>query len=215
MLTFVLISDYNISTKVGEYMSSKVLNQLLQDNKGILRSADAAAAGISKDCLYRFIKENNLEKAAHGIYLAPDSIVDSMFLLQSQIPKVIFSHETALYLHDLSEMEPMPLSVTVPSSYHSRSLTETGTTIYYAKPAWYLLGVMELESPSGFPVKVYDMERTICDIIRKRTRMDISVFNYAIKEYMKRKDKNLVQLMKYATELRMEQQLREAIGVLL
>ena len=58
------------------------------------------------------------------------------------------------------------------------------------------------------------MERTICDIIRKRADMDISAFNYAIVEFMKRKDKNLNRLMEYAKTMRLEKKIRETMGVL-
>ena len=58
------------------------------------------------------------------------------------------------------------------------------------------------------------MERTICDIIRKRADMDIFAFNYAIVEFMKRKDKNLNRLMGYAKTMRLEKKIRETMGVL-
>ena len=57
-------------------------------------------------------------------YLSPAAWADEMYLLQAQIPKAIYSHETALYLHDLAEMEPTPLTVTVSSQYNSPALAE-------------------------------------------------------------------------------------------
>lgn len=180
-----------------------------------MRTADVVAAGIPKDYLYRFVENVGLERAAHGIFVAPDALIDEMYLLQLQIPKVIFSHDTALYLHDLAEMEPMPLTVTVPAKYRSAALIEKDVTIRYAKPEWYSLGVCTVTSPSGFHIQTYDAERTICDIIRRRSHMDVSAFNYAVRQYMKSNTKNLLQLLHYAKELRMERQLREVIGVLL
>ena len=69
-------------------------------------------------------------------------------------------------------------------------------------------------SPGGYPVSVYDMERTVCDIIRKRSEMDVSAFNYALTEYVKRKEKNLNRLMEYAKAMRLEKKIRETMGVL-
>lgn len=188
---------------------------MLREHNGVLRTADVVAAGIPKDYLYRFAAEAGLEKVAHGIFVSPDALIDEMYLLQLQIPKVIFSHDTALYLHDLAEMEPMPLTVTVPAKYRSAALAEKGVHIRYAKPEWYDLGVCTVPSPSEFLIRVYDPERTVCDIVRRRSHMDVSAFNYAVRQYMKRKEKNLLRLLEYAKELRMERQLREVIGVLL
>ena len=69
-------------------------------------------------------------------------------------------------------------------------------------------------SPAGYSLAVYDMERTICDSIRKRSEMDVSAFNYAVTGYMKRKDKNLNRLMEYAKAMRLEKKIRETMGVL-
>lgn len=179
-----------------------------------MRTADVVAAGISKDCFYQYAKKTGLEKAAHGIYVSPDILTDEMYLLQVQFPKAVYSHEAALYLHDLAEKEPLPFCVTVASSYNSGGLVKRGVKVYYVKAEWYGMGICELPSNGGHSVKVYDMERTICDIIRKRSDMDIAVFNYAVKEYMKKRNKNLANLSHYAAVMRIEKQMKDSMGVL-
>ena len=89
-----------------------------------------------------------------------------------------------------------------------------GVKAYYVKPEWYGMGICEIQTPGGHVVKAYDMERTICDILRKRSDMDIAVFNYAVREYMKRKDKRISVLSRYAVALHIEKQMRETMGVL-
>lgn len=97
---------------------------MLLENNGVLKTSDVLAAGISKDIFYKYAKETGLEKAAHGIYVSPDVLADGMYLLQAQFPKAVFSHEAALYLHDLAEKEPLPFSVTVAASYNSGGLVK-------------------------------------------------------------------------------------------
>lgn len=191
-----------------------MIEKLLAENNGILKTADVVAAGISKETFYKYTKSAGLEKAAHGIYLSPDCLTDEMYLLQVQFPKAIYSHEAALYLHGLAEKEPIPFSVTVPASYNSGGLVKKGVQVCYIKKEWYDIGICESQTPGGHFVKTYDMERTICDILRKRKDMDISVFNYAVKEYMKRKDKRISILSQYAVALHIEKQINETIGVL-
>ncbi len=213
-MTFIRSLAYNIRMKVGDILKKKMLEKMLADNQGILKTADVVAAGISKETFYQYVKCAELEKAAHGIYVSPAAWVDEMYLLQVQIPKAVYSHEAALYLHDLAEKEPMPLTVTVPAKYNSPALAEKGARVVYVKKEWHMMGVCQMRSPGGYTIHVYDMERTICDIVRKRSEMDIAVFNYALKEYMKRRDKNLGRLMEYASTMRLEKKIRETMGVL-
>ena len=64
-------------------------------------------------------------------------------------------------------------------------------------------------------VPVYDMERTICDLLRSRSRIEIQTFQGALKSYARRKDKNLRALMQYAGMFKVEKILRQYLEVLL
>lgn len=196
-------------------MKRDLLEKMLLDNHGILRTADVIAAGISKEYFYQYAKAYGLEKIAHGIYASADAWLDEMYLLQLQFSKVIFSYETALYLHDLSEMEPVPLSVTVAAGYNPAGLIKRGIKVYKVKPEWYELGVCKKKSSVGHLLRVYDMERTVCDIIRRRSETEVSVFKYALNQYSRHKDKDLNRLGAYAQAMRLEKQVRNYMEVLL
>jgi len=107
----------------------------------------------------------------------------------------------------------MPLTVTVPAKYNTGSLLERAR-VYYVKDAWYHISICEVPSPDGFLLKVYDKERTVCDIIRKQNDMDNSAFNYALRQYVKSKDKDYTKLMKYAKVFRFEKRIHTVMGVL-
>jgi len=195
-------------------LTQNKLEHLIAEHNGVLRTADVVAAGIPKEHFYQFARDYGLEKAAHGIYVSPDTLTDEMYLLQLQFPRAVFSHEAALYLHDLAEREPMPLAVSVPANYNSAGLSRKGTKIYYLKEGWYELGITELPTFAGNAVRAYDMERTICDIVRRYDDMDVAVFNYAVREYAKRNDRNYTQLSRYAKALRIERKIWEKMGIL-
>ena len=105
-------------------MCFETLDDLLHERNGILRTSDALARGITKSQFYEYVNSAKLEKAAHGIYVSADMLTDELYLLQAQFPRAIFSHEAALYLHDLSEYEPIPLTVTVPELQQHRTDSE-------------------------------------------------------------------------------------------
>lgn len=63
--------------------------------------------------------------------------------------------------------------------------------------------------------KIYDKERTICDLIRKRDSIDVIEFNYTLKAYVASEDKNLARLSEYAQALNVESRVWDAMRVLL
>ena len=197
-------------------MSKKeLLDALLKANNGILKTADAVDAGISKSYFLEYVRNAKLEKASQGIYIATEAWNDEMFLLQVRFPQAIFSHETALYLLDMAAREPLQYTITVKRGYHNDNLTAQGVRAYSVKPELYELGVVTVLSPNNHELKVYNAERTLCDVIRSRSNIEIQDMQTAIKEYVKRKDKNLPLLMRYAKMFRVERILRQYLEVLL
>lgn len=197
-------------------MSKKeLLDALLKANKGVLKTSDAVEAGISKPYFLEYVRNAKLEKASQGIYIATDAWNDEMFLLQARFPQAIFSHETALYLLDMANREPLRFTITVKRGYHNENLTAQGVKAYSVKPELYKTGVVKVFSPNGHELRVYNAERTICDLIRSRNNVEIQDLQTAMKEYVKRKDKNLPLLMRYAKMFRVEKILRQYLEVLL
>ncbi len=190
---------------------TQTLDRILEEGDGIITVSAAAKAGVPKDSFYRYVNNRGLKRQSHGIYLSKDAFPDEF----ARFPKAIYSHDTALFLHGMSEREPIPLSVSVESGYNSSSLKDQGVRIYYVKPEWHGMGVCRVKTPDGNLVKAYDKERTICDIIRRRKNTDVTEFNYALKSYISSKDKNLARLSEYARAMNMESRIWDAMGVLL
>ena len=191
------------------------LDQLMERQDGMLRTGQVLAAGISKPVFYQFVQSRGLEQAAHGIYLSKDAWVDAMYLLHLRCPQAVFSHETALFFHDLTDREPNPYSITVKTGYNPASLQADGIKVYTIKKELHDVGIITMNTPFGNPVPVYDMERTICDLIRSRSGIEMQTFQDALKQYAKRKDKDLRKLMRYAQMFRVEKLLRQYLEVLL
>ena len=128
---------------MNEKNIEKILGKITEKNNGVLRTAEVTSAGISKDHFYKYVKLKGFEKYAHGIYVSPDTLTDEKYLIQVRFPKAVYSHDASLYLHDLTEYEPIPLTVTVPASYNSGGLVRKGIQVYYVRPEWYALGIMQ------------------------------------------------------------------------
>ena len=90
-----------------------------------------------------------------------------------------------------------------------------GVKVYTVKEELYELGLITMSTTFGNKVKVYDKERTVCDILRSRTNVEIQSFQEAIKGYLQSNQKNLRLLWKYAKALKVENLLRQYTEVLL
>ena len=110
-----------------------VLDALVRGGNGVLRTADAVAAGITRPVLGNYVRERDLERVGHGLYLAPDAWKDGMYLLHLRCPQAVFSHDTALFLHDLTDREPLAYTVTVKSGYNPHRLKGDGVKVYRIK----------------------------------------------------------------------------------
>jgi len=194
---------------------SKNLQSVLQENGGVITTAGANAVGISNEYLRRLVGLGKLERVAHGVYISPNDFTDKMYVAQLRRPKMIYSHETALFLHDLTDRDPISYTVTVPSGYNTKAIIEDGMNVFSIKRELHELGSVQLETIFGHTVTAYGLERTICDCIRSRNKMDIAIVTDAVKRYAKRSDKNLNILMAMAETFRVTKPLKNYMEVLL
>ena len=124
-----------------------------------------------------------------------------MLYMQRKFPALVFSHESALYLHGLTDRTPFSHSVTIPSTATlPRSLAKV-CTCYYIKPELHTLGITEKQTTFGNTVRCYDAERSICDLLRNRNRVDVETFAIALKRYFTTSSVNHHRLAEYATKL--------------
>lgn len=191
------------------------LTRLIESNNGIVTSKDASRNVIPRQNLFLFVREGKLERITQGIYLAPEAFADTMYIIQVRSPKIIFSHETALYIHELTDRDPLHYTVSVPRRYGIDRLRKSGIVVYTVKESLHEIGKETTKTTHGRDIAVYDMERTICDILRYRNKTDGDMFATALKRYALRKDKNLSRLMAYAKLFRVEKPARQYMEVLI
>ena len=191
------------------------LQSVLKQNGGMVTTAQANEVGVSNERLRLLVHSGDLERVTTGIYVLPDEFNDKMFIVQLRRPKIIYSHETALFLHELTDRDPISYMVTVPTGYNPTRLREDGFTVFTIKRELHEIGVTKLTTMFGNSVTVYDLERTICDCLRSRNNLDIAVVTDALKRYAKRKDKNLNKLMQMAETFKVTKLLRGYMEVLL
>lgn len=207
---------YNMSMSVKDGVPPvERLRKILEDQHGIILASDLAKFDIPRTYLSMMEKSGEIERISMGVYRKTGSIEDELFSIQARYKSSVYSHETALYLHDLTDRTPLAYSISVPAGYHSESLKVSGYKIYYVNRRLLGLGVVSINSPHGNEIKTTGLERTIVDVLRSRNQMDIQLIGDALKRYVGEKEKDIDLLYTYAKQFRVQKIIRQYIEVLL
>lgn len=205
-----------MSMVVKQEMSNfERIRKILQDQHGSLLTSDLVKFNIPRTYLSILEQNGEIERVSRGVYRLTASIEDEMFSFQARYKSSIYSHETALYLNDLTNRTPLSYAISVPVGYHSISLKGSGHKVFYVNRNLFDLGVISMKSPHGNEIRTTNLERTICDVLRNRNQIDIQQINEALKRYVKIKEKDLDLLYNYARQFRNQKIVREYIEVLL
>lgn len=189
--------------------------QMAHDKNGIVTSTEVTHAGISRAHLKGLVDKGLLERVERGVYILPTVFEDEMYNLQTKFKRGIFSHETALFIHNLTDRTPIKFSMTFPVGYNTKSLQKATMKYSRVKKGYFEIGVISAKSPSGNPIRVYNAERTLCDILKARSHTDIQVLTDAFKRYTRLKHKDIPRLSEYAKQFHVDKKLQSYLEVLL
>ena len=180
---------------------------------GYLTTKEVTDNNIPRTYLTKLIKKNKIERVSRGIYIKKNVLVDEFVVLQSKSKYAIYSNTTALYLHGLSNRIPIRYDITIKSGYKGSLQKEKNVNLFYTKRELLELGVINYKLDSGNIIRVYDLDKTICDIIKNKKKIDAEIFNKAIKEYFYSKKKNTLKLYEYAKKMNIYNKVRDTFEV--
>lgn len=194
----------------------KILEDIARNNDGVLKTKNIEEAGLSRIYIKDFVDQEILVKESQGVYSLKSDLVDEYKVLQIRSEKLIYSFGTALYLLGLSDRIPMILDLSFPQGYNVSRIKKDKSNLHFhfvPKHLWEL-GRMDVVTPFGATVQVYDKERSICDLISQKKHVDIQLYTHAIKEYFSN-EPNISKIIHYSKLLGVEKQVRNYIEVLL
>ena len=189
--------------------------KMAKGNNGTVTTAMVVAAGFSRGNIKYLVDKGMIEKSSRGIYILPEVWEDEIFNLQNRFKRGIYSHETALFLWDLTDRTPNRYHMTFPMNYNLTNPKKENIRCVQCKKEIYDLGIEEVTTPGGNIVRVYSVERTLCDILKTHSHVDIQVVTEAFKRYAANSNKNIPVLSEYAKLLKVETKLRSYLEVLL
>lgn len=193
---------------------NKIKDLFDDSTNGIITSAQVNDFGICRDYLKPLVDNGDIYRYSRGIYVRSDAWEDDFYLLQQKYSKGIYSHDTALYLLGYSDRTPIKYTMTFPQGYNCKSLKDEYLIVKHCIKDNYNLGLTQINSPCGNPIYIYDLERSLCDML-KGNGNDIQIINPAMKQYVASKDKNIYKLIKYAEQLHVKNKVVRYLEILL
>lgn len=189
--------------------------KLVEKNDGYITTKEVVDNKLNKMALKRLCDNGLLERISTGYYSLPNMINDDYYKIISKSKNAVFSYTTALFLHDLSDRTPLYFDITVPRGYGGPLQNIDIVSLHYVDSSLLTLGLEIIKSPLGMDIKCYDIERTICDIIKDKSHMDKEIYTKALKWYAEKKDKDLLKLAIYSKKLKIEKEVTEIMQVIL
>ena len=190
---------------------NKILNLF---KNGYLNTKDVVNNNIPRTYLTKLVKEGKIERISRGVYAKKNVLVDEFVVLQSKSKNAIYSNTTALYLYGFSNRIPIKYDITINNGYNGTLQKDNNVNLFYTKKELLDLGVINYKLDSGNIIRVYDLDKTIYDIIKNKKKIDAEIFNKAIREYFYSKKKNTLKLYEYAKKMNVYNKVRDTFEVL-
>lgn len=175
---------------------------------GYARAGALRAEGIHSSQLSALVESGALVRLKRGLYaLAEGAERSELVDIQKVIPGGIFCLGTALSVHGIGTWEPPEVQLAIRRDYRIALPDFPPIRLFSFSGARFDLGIIEKTTEAGI-VRVYDREKTICDVVRFRNALGMDIAMEALREYLKGRGRDIPQLLEYAKLLRMEGSMR-------
>jgi predicted transcriptional regulator of viral defense system len=193
------------------------IKEVFYANHGYSSTGDISTAGIDRRYLRDLINEDTIEKIKQGLYRWKDAkfdIEEELIDISKIIPHGVICLESALAYYKLTTYTPGEYTVAIKRNYNIKLPNYPPIKLYYFSDKDYMDGVEKIDI-NGNIIKIYNIEKTICDCLRYRNKISKDIIVESIKEYVKRRDKNISKLMNYAAKAKVKDVVQQYIEVLM
>jgi predicted transcriptional regulator of viral defense system len=187
---------------------------VMKTQGGYARSRDLRCAGVHPAVLPAMERDGQVLRLRRGLYALPNSKGrDERVEALLAVPGSVLCLGTALSFHELGTWEPPEIYLAVKSGRKLRIPDFPPIRLYHFSAQSFGLGLIEHHGKGG-SIRVYDAERTICDLFRFRRRLGADVAAAALRAYMKRRSRNIPKLLSYSEKLRISGAIRQSLEIL-
>lgn len=189
--------------------------ELFSSYNYVMTTAELTKSKVYYADIKQLLDEELIERVRRGYYhWIQDEGKSEIVIINRLFPDAVLCMETALFYYKYSDRNPAEWSFSVNKNVSKLRINVDYPFIkaYRVEPELVTLGETEGEIDSH-KVRIYDRDRTICDVLRNMNKMDKEIFNKAVQGYVKDPKKNIPNLMEYAKVLRVQKRVKHLIGV--
>ncbi len=191
------------------------VTELFQEGNGYLSAARLRAAKVTTVQIKELVEKGVIEKISHGYYwlVAPDKKkLENYEMLEVCLinRRAVICADSACYFHGLIKEKPAKLSVATLKTDRSKMNLNFPITRHYFSDIAFEQDLEEKEI-SGIKIRVYNLERSVCDTIRFRNDIEKKIVDRIVKNYMKLEHKELDRLLAYADAMRVGKIVRSSL----
>lgn len=182
-------------------------------NGGFISSADAKKVSLYNELLDA-TKKGQVVRVRRGIYALNEGLSRQMIDVETLVPGGVLCLYSAWSYHELTTQIPQAYYIAVERSRKITLPDFPPIELRFMSRNIYNLGV-EYTSIDGYNVKVYDLEKSVCDAIKYRNKIGLDVSSEILNNYLARKDRDITRLYEYANQLRVGKRIDELIKFML
>lgn len=187
--------------------------KFIKKSNSIITIDELKRNNINYYYINKLIEDNYIKRINVGIYGKTDSFDDEYRIIQQRYKKAIFSYNTALFLLGETEVTPNKIDITIPRKYNAKSF-DNGIKPHYINNENLYLGAIKIESPYGNEVITYNLERTICDIVKNENSLDREQINKIIRNSFLFNKINGALIINYSKKLKCEAKIKSIMEVM-
>jgi predicted transcriptional regulator of viral defense system len=191
-----------------------ILKKEFQRCGGILKTVELKDLGLSSRQIKRLLNEGIITKAKRGFYELTDYVIRKEVIIARLFPRAVIFLESALFHYDYTDRIPPAWQIAVDRYSKTTQYRIDYPLIepYYLEPKFLDIGVDIIEI-DGIEIKIYNRDRTICDVLRYEKKLEKEVFYNAIGRYIEDSKKNIRKLFEYAEIFNIKNKVQTRIGM--
>lgn len=182
-------------------------------NGGFISSSDAKKASLY-NALLDGTRNGQIVRMRRGVYALYQELPKQMIDVETLVPGGVLCLYSAWSLHALTTQIPQAYHIAVERSRKIILPDFPPIKLSFMTRSVFELGIEETEI-DGFKVKVYDLEKSVCDAIKYRNKIGLDVSSEILKNYLARKDRDITRLYEYAYKMRVGRRIDELIKYML
>lgn len=189
---------------------------IIDENKKFITTAELKNMGYSYYKIGKLEKNGILSRINRSTYenLTYKGDENDFFSAEAYVPNGVICLMSAARYYELTNFLPDAVDVAIERKKRVNTLPEwPEIKIFYFDSLRMTLGVTEIcEGDNCF--HIFDIEKTVVDIIYYRNKVGIEETSEVLRNYLKRKDRQIDRLYAYAKLLRCEKVVRTYLEVL-